>query len=355
MREITTHQVNAAPSALRILVLDEPGPGGANHLYEITGFHNDPLTIGFQNGPILIAGTNGITQEVLLAIVRDRLESFQAGECACTENRLALNLTGCALDALKLRTERRVRQKTEGQNAETARADDDNGEGVLALVGERFRQITEEGYDSRHDDIHDLAELATAGLCYASLAQVQALALAADEEFTMSPEPPPSWPWDKEHWKPSLNPQRNLEKAGALFAAEWDRLERRAQRKVADGRAWMAGLPGASEDGETGGNTPAKAPDVEVCEGCAAPATTYDSENVPLCAGCAALAEEGPLPEEAPEEKPADAGEAGAAESQPEQPPIDNDHMAEGCEQFPEAANETEATGESAGKPEGAA
>lgn len=35
----------------------------------------------------------------------------------------------------------------------------------------------------------------------------------------------PDWPWDEEWWKPSLDPIRNLEKAGALIAAEIDRLE----------------------------------------------------------------------------------------------------------------------------------
>jgi hypothetical protein len=33
-----------------------------------------------------------------------------------------------------------------------------------------------------------------------------------------------AWPWDKERWKPSMDPKRNLVKAGALIAAELDRL-----------------------------------------------------------------------------------------------------------------------------------
>lgn len=35
-----------------------------------------------------------------------------------------------------------------------------------------------------------------------------------------------SWPWDEEWWKPSEDPVRNLVKAGALIAAEIDRLQR---------------------------------------------------------------------------------------------------------------------------------
>jgi hypothetical protein len=80
---------------LKIEVLDGPGSGGANHLYHITGFDSvsnpsDPWTkrhgesakhstILFQNGPIAEAGVNGVTHEVLLAVLIDRLEAFQAG------------------------------------------------------------------------------------------------------------------------------------------------------------------------------------------------------------------------------------------------------------------------------------
>jgi hypothetical protein len=37
---------------------------------------------------------------------------------------------------------------------------------------------------------------------------------------------PSSWPWDYDWWKPSDDPIRNLTKAGALIAAEIDRLNR---------------------------------------------------------------------------------------------------------------------------------
>lgn len=103
MRHITDHAVNPANEKLKIAVTDEPGAGGANHRYEITGFDpynnssyngtfSNPLCtiILFQNGPIGEKGVNGLTQEVLLAIVADRLRSFQAGPYACRENALAL-------------------------------------------------------------------------------------------------------------------------------------------------------------------------------------------------------------------------------------------------------------------------
>lgn len=225
MREITAHQVKEAPSQLRILVLDEPGAGGANHLYEIIGFTNDPLIIGFQNGSIAEKGTNGVTQEALLAIVVDRLESFQSGPFPSAENNMARLLAGCALDALKLRTERRVRQGTEGHHKEIGTEKGDAGMGVLALVHERFRQNTEKGYTLAHDDLHTQAELLRAAQCYMFLAKCQ---IAGDiRDIT---ECPPGWPFEKESWRASDDPQRNLAKAGALIAAEWDRLERLGSR-----------------------------------------------------------------------------------------------------------------------------
>lgn len=103
MREITSHKVNPANDKLEINVLDEPGAGGANHAYEISGFNKlgnsswdfagdscATLTILFQNGPIAEHGVNGVTQEALLAIIIDRLESFQKGQYACRENAVAL-------------------------------------------------------------------------------------------------------------------------------------------------------------------------------------------------------------------------------------------------------------------------
>ena len=85
-RKLTNHQVNDCNSSLEIHVMDEPGSGGAHHAYHVYGFHtkSNPsaqpfnkddtmLPVLFQNGPIKEAGVNGITQEVLLAIVEDRL------------------------------------------------------------------------------------------------------------------------------------------------------------------------------------------------------------------------------------------------------------------------------------------
>lgn len=94
MRELTSHRVNECNDGITIQVLDEPGPGGAHHHYRASVVGNPNVTsetdIHFQNGPIKEVGTNGLTHEALLAIVEDRLKSFQAGPYACRENALAL-------------------------------------------------------------------------------------------------------------------------------------------------------------------------------------------------------------------------------------------------------------------------
>lgn len=124
MRKITTHKTNECNSKLEISVLDEPGAGGANHVYVIEGYDTqtnvsadtsvNSTSIVFQNGPIGEVGTNGLTQEALLAIVIDRLESFQNGPYACTENADALKSTRDALAFLQERTNNRVERGVEG-------------------------------------------------------------------------------------------------------------------------------------------------------------------------------------------------------------------------------------------------
>src|SRR4029450_2861042 len=96
--------------------------------------------------------------------------------------------------------------------------------GVDRIAMERARQVSVEGWAPAHDDRHVDAELTAAACCYAALARRQAHGTIQDMVDDM---PPPSgWPWDAEWWKPSDDPIRNLEKAGALIAAEIDRLQR---------------------------------------------------------------------------------------------------------------------------------
>lgn len=131
MRTIHEHQVNPANDLLTIEVTDEPGAGGANHRYEITGFEtgtnaslasegSDPKSktvLLFQNGTIPDVGVNGVTQEALLAIVADRLRSFQKGPYSSKANACALTHIEEAMHWLHQRTLERMRRGVEGTHA----------------------------------------------------------------------------------------------------------------------------------------------------------------------------------------------------------------------------------------------
>ncbi len=94
--------------------------------------------------------------------------------------------------------------------------------GIDRIAAERKRQIEKEGWSAEHDDQHRLGQLAQAATCYAALAATQS-------RMTIFAKPigcPTEWPWYRKWWNPSDNPVRNLEIAGALIAAEIDRLER---------------------------------------------------------------------------------------------------------------------------------
>lgn len=126
MRKITDHKVNGLNDGLTITVLDEPGQGGANHVYSITALgegwqdHEEGQAIvnladiAFQNGPVQEFGINGISHEVLLAIIIDRLRSFQAGPFKNDFNERALHYTEMALMYLHSRTIERLNRGVEG-------------------------------------------------------------------------------------------------------------------------------------------------------------------------------------------------------------------------------------------------
>jgi len=121
MRIIDTNVSNTTDKMLQLRATGEPTFGGACHSYEVFIVDvagRDELKkicdIQFQNGPITEFGVNGVTQEVLLAIVIDRLKSFQAGNFACQENAVALTHVETALMWLEKRTRDRIKRNVEG-------------------------------------------------------------------------------------------------------------------------------------------------------------------------------------------------------------------------------------------------
>jgi hypothetical protein len=103
--------------------------------------------------------------------------------------------------------------------------------GIELIAAERQRQIEAENWTAEHDDDHIRGELSAAAACYADIAAIQ-------ESNIMRYYPdgvPKRWPWDEKWWKPSPDPIRNLEKAGALIAAEIDRLQREKEEESYNG------------------------------------------------------------------------------------------------------------------------
>lgn len=98
--------------------------------------------------------------------------------------------------------------------------------GIELIRRERERQISQEGYEPEHDDHHASGELNDAAICYAKAAAKHARGEGLEYLQEAVPAGMFPWPWEDQWWKPSPDPIRNLVKAGALIAAEIDRLQR---------------------------------------------------------------------------------------------------------------------------------
>ncbi len=96
--------------------------------------------------------------------------------------------------------------------------------GVELIAAERKRQIEVEGWTADHDDQHFYFEMANASICYINHA-----ANPCEGEGCKR-----GWPWHWRWWKPGTA-IRDLVKAGALIAAEIDRLERLENEKAGQG------------------------------------------------------------------------------------------------------------------------
>lgn len=94
----------------------------------------------------------------------------------------------------------------------TAKAMNTMKTGTELIAEERQRQLEKEGFDAAHDDEHGDSALVDAAACYAMGRRL------------------PVWPWGIDWWKPGNGGKqgriRELTKAGALIAAEIDRLQR---------------------------------------------------------------------------------------------------------------------------------
>ena len=102
--------------------------------------------------------------------------------------------------------------------------------GAELIAQERQRQIEEERYSTQEDVLYWAdQQLVRAAVCYA-LPQADRWARGVNAT-------PAYWPWGEKFWKPTPNDRiRELVKAGALIAAEIDRLQAIQKQEVADAR-----------------------------------------------------------------------------------------------------------------------
>lgn len=113
IRPVSLHLVSGESPQISVSSIGDRGPGNAYHDYEI-GHGEGRTKIHFQEGPVQEVGLNGVTNEALLAIVIDRLVSFQQSEFQCDENAQALEGCWQALNSLKARTADRLARGVEG-------------------------------------------------------------------------------------------------------------------------------------------------------------------------------------------------------------------------------------------------
>lgn len=106
---------------------------------------------------------------------------------------------------------------------------DTQPDGAALITAERRRQVEVEGYSPEHDAEHVDGEFVSAAFSYARHAMCT-YAPNNPEAAPPTHEPPvaPYWPWSSTDFKPSdftmAGAIRDLTKAGALIAAEIDRL-----------------------------------------------------------------------------------------------------------------------------------
>lgn len=110
--------------------------------------------------------------------------------------------------------------------------------GAELIAEERARQISAEGWTPEHDDTHADGEMVCAAICYATprrRREYEPREMSEDQSISFSERiknVPKLWPWHPSWWKSSRDRVRELTKAGALIAAEIDRLQREDARKA---------------------------------------------------------------------------------------------------------------------------
>lgn len=99
-----------------VFAVDTPEKGKPICTYSVksSNLKETYATIQFQDGPVKEVGVNGAREEDLLAILIDRIRSFQSTKHACRETALALTKLDEALHWLNHRNDERKERGVKG-------------------------------------------------------------------------------------------------------------------------------------------------------------------------------------------------------------------------------------------------
>jgi hypothetical protein len=115
---LTDHQIPGTLNGDIVITPSEIGGGGAPTVYDVKLKTDNAdfwlMDIHFQNGDPT-KQINGVTMEVLIAIVIHRLESFQNGPFPDPDNLQAITHLKNALSYLQRRTKERLARGVEGK------------------------------------------------------------------------------------------------------------------------------------------------------------------------------------------------------------------------------------------------
>lgn len=187
-----------------------------------------------QRAAPFVAG-NELLREILplLEIVRDYEPGEPNGACAPNRAGVLCEHIAAILSAPSVVEEQkkenaanwlRYLKSLEEKNASEATTHVRQKNGIELIAAERQRQLSVEGWTPEHDDKHVGGVMAQAAALYAIPYGVRVGGWFFER----------LWPWDAKWYKPRAgNRIRELEKAGALIAAEIDRLLRKASRPEA--------------------------------------------------------------------------------------------------------------------------
>jgi len=97
-------------------IIEQEGIDVEGSLYQMPACPRN-VELNFQNGPVSQNGINGLTNELLLAVLIHRTE-YLDGKFHCKENQQAINHMKIALAQLEARTASRAERGVEGKEVE---------------------------------------------------------------------------------------------------------------------------------------------------------------------------------------------------------------------------------------------